>query len=90
MRNASKPRPLPTQQRPLARSAMSHPLWFALFGGIFAGIWTFVIVQDWRPVTGIAAVVTLLAGLAWNHRWGWARREQERLYDENGRLRESG
>ena len=68
---------------------MSHPFWFAMASGAFAGGWTGVIVHDWRPVTAAAVGVSLLVWLAWSHRWGWSRREAERLYDENGTLKES-
>jgi len=76
-------KPIPLRQSRLTLFALRHPLWLAVASGVVIFIWTMVVVRDWRAAFGVDVGLAIVVGYL-SSRWGWARRREERLYDENG------
>ena len=78
---------IPIRQSKLTLFALHHPVGIATASGVLLFVWTMVIVRDWRAGVGAGVAAAFIVGYLWS-RWGWARRREQRLYDDNGDRRE--
>jgi hypothetical protein len=81
-----KARRYPERQKGISRFGLAHPIALALLSGALLGSWAYLIVGDWRATAGVTVGFTALMWFLWG-RWGPARRREQRLYDDDGRLR---
>lgn len=77
---------LPTRQRPITQFALKHPVQLVIASSAVMFVWVTIIVGDWRAEVAVAGCVAAIQAALWNPR-GWARKREERLYDETGSRR---
>lgn len=78
--------PVPLSQSKLTLYALHHPVRLTVSSAAIIFVWAMMVVRDWRAAALAGAGTAILVGYLWSP-WGWARKREHALYDENGERR---